>query len=293
MTSQGCVRRAGPQDAARIEAFLAQHPATSMFLRGNLAAFGTENTDHPHGTAFYVPDAVGPVDAVFGITNGGFVMAQAPDAPPEIWVAFARQIAGRSVAGMTGVPEQVQKFLTAAGLNTGPFSVLADEPLYHLVIADMTPMPAQVRVPRADDLALLETWYATYELDVGQAQPEDPLSPATRARAARAIDSEDVVILEEAGVPVAMAGINARLPDIVQVGGVFTPDGMRGNGYARRAVAGLLRRCAAQGVTQSLLFANSAAAARAYEALGYQRVGDYRVALLRSPATVTPAGSAI
>lgn len=280
------LRRAGAQDAAAMDAFLATHPATSMFLRANLAAHGTDDTAHPHGTTFYVPDVPGDVTAVFGITNGGYLTAQAPEAAPELWDAFAGVIAGRAVAGMTGRPVQVQACLRACDLVLGPWAVLADEPLYQLALADMEAMPGTVRTPTPGDLALLETWFATYELDTGQVLAEDGPSPAVKARAARAIGSDDVVILEDDGAPVAMAGINARLPDVVQVGGVFTPDGLRGNGYARRAVAGLLRRCAAQGVTQAVLFANNEAAAHAYEALGFQRVGDYRVALLRRPITI-------
>lgn len=280
------LRHAGARDAARLDAFLAQHPATSMFLRSNLAAHGTDDTTHPHGTSFFISEVAGAITGVFGITNAGFLLAQAPDAPPEAWDAFAQAIKGRVVAGMTGRPVQVQMCLKACGLLLGPWTVLADDPIYHLMLSDLVDMPGQVRAPTVDDLALLERWYATYALDTGQALVDDAPSPETKARAARAVGSDDVVILEEDGLPVAMAGVNARLVDTVQLGGVFTPDGLRGNGYARRAVAGLLRRCLAQGVTQSVLFANNDAAAQAYEALGYRRVGDYRVAILRTPIRI-------
>ena len=280
------LHRAGARDAAPLDAFLAQHPATSMFLRANLASHGTDDTTNPHGTAFYLSEVAGAITGVFGITNAGYLLAQAPDAPPEAWDAFARAIKGRTVAGMTGRPVQVQQCLGACGMTLGPWAVLADDPIYHLMLCDLVDMPGQVRSPVPADIPLLEQWYATYALDTGQALDDQTISPEIAARAARAVGSEDVVILEERGVPVAMAGVNARLADTVQLGGVFTPDGLRGNGYARRAVAGLLRRCAAQGVTQSVLFANNDAAAQAYETLGYRRVGDYRVAILATPACI-------
>ena len=279
------LRRAGPGDATALDAFLAQHAATSMFLRSNLAAHGTDNSDHRHGTTFYVPQRA-EIDGVFAISNGGVLMAQAPDAPPEAWAAFARQITGRRVAGMTGRPRQVAQCLAATGLMPGPWAVLADEPLYQLTLSDLPDLPGDVRSPEPRDLALLELWYATYALDTGEVLAEDGPSPRARARAAAAIGSPDVVILEDGGTALAMAGINARLPDIVQVGGVFTPDGMRGNGYARRAVAGLLRRCAGEGVRDAVLFAGNAAAAQACEALGFRHVGEYRVALLQTPGLV-------
>lgn len=287
MTAQDAcaLRRAGSGDVAALDAFLARHPATSMFLRANLAAHGTDDTAHRHGTAFYIPE--GPdVTAVFAITNGGYLMAQAPDVAPAAWDAFATRIKGRTVVGMTGRPRQVAQCLAAAGLTFGPWAVHADEPLYQLGLAQMIDIPGPVRSPTEKDRALLETWFTTYALDTGQGQPQDGPSPWARARAEAAIGGADVVILEEAGTPVAMAGINARLPEMVQVGGVFTPDGLRGNGYARRAVAGLLRRCRDAGVTDAVLFAANTSAARAYEALGFAHVGDYRVALLQDPQVV-------
>jgi predicted GNAT family acetyltransferase len=280
------VRRAEPDDTAALNQFLAANAATSMFLRSNLARHGTQDSTSPQGTTFYLAGRRAAITAVFGLSNHGFVMAQAPGAPAEAWADFARQITGRRVAGMTGVPDQVQNGLAALGLLAGPWQIIADEPMYHLDIARLVCDPVTVRAARADDLPLLEAWFGAYEADVGQAQEGAPWSSACKARAARAIDSPDVVLLEDQGVPVAMAGINARLPDMVQIGGVFTPDGMRGRGYARRALAGLLRQCQAQGVTQSVLFANNDAAARAYEALGYQLIGQYRVALLRSPCKI-------
>lgn len=269
-----------------MEAFLARYAATSMFLRSNLAAHGTEEQTHPHGTAFYLQQDGDRIAGIFAISNGGYLMAQAPDASEAHWAAFARALAGCVVAGMTGRPTQVASCLAATGLLPGPWAVLADEPLYHLSLEDMTDMPGDVRPPSDRDRSLLEEWFTTYALDTGESQPTDGPTEQAKARAQAATSGADVVILEEEGTPVAMAGINARLPDIVQIGGVFTPDGMRGNGYARWAVAGLLRRCADQGVKQAVLFANNEAAARAYEALGFQHVGEYRVALLRAPRTV-------
>ena len=168
------LRRAGPQDATALDAFLAQHAATSMFLRSNLAA---------HGTTFYVPQGA-EIDGVFAISNGGVLMAQAPDAPPEAWAAFARQITGRRVAGMTGRPRQVAQCLAATGLMPGPWAVLADEPLYQLTLSDLPDLPGDVRSPEPRDLALLELWYATYALDTGEVLAEDGPSPRARARAA-------------------------------------------------------------------------------------------------------------
>ena len=90
----------------------------------------------------------------------------------------------------------------------------------------------------------------------------------------------------EGGAPVAKTGFNAVLPDMVQVGAVYTPPDLRGRGYARRAVALHLAQARDLGVQRAILFSANAAASRAYEAIGFQRVGAYRVALFDHPLEV-------
>src|SRR5438552_2962199 len=70
-------------------------------------------------------------------------------------------------------------------------------------------------------------------------------------------------LLEDRGEPLSYTAFNARLPDIVQVGGVWTPPALRGRGYARCAVAGSLLEARAGGARRAILFTSSASAARA------------------------------
>ena len=91
------LRIAGAQDAAAMDAFLAGYSATSMLLRGNLANHCTDDRMAPHGTKFYLTEQDGQITAVFGITNGGYLMAQAPDAPDVGWAAFGQRIKGHSI----------------------------------------------------------------------------------------------------------------------------------------------------------------------------------------------------
>ncbi len=86
-----------------------------------------------------------------------------------------------------------------------------------------------------------------------------------------------VAIRRSDGATVAMSGFNASLPDVVQIGGVFTPPELRSQGYGRAVVAGSLVLAREQGVGRSVLFTphDNVAAQRAYEALGYVAIGDY------------------
>jgi len=82
--------------------------------------------------------------------------------------------------------------------------------------------------------------------------------------------------------PVAYSVFNAMLPDIVQIGGVWTPPECRGRGYARSVVAGSLVAARTQGVARAVLFADplNAAARAAYLSIGFAIVGDYGLVLL-------------
>jgi predicted GNAT family acetyltransferase len=78
---------------------------------------------------------------------------------------------------------------------------------------------------------------------------------------------------------------NGRLPDAVQIGGVFTPPDLRARGFARAVVAGALLAARAEGVTRSILFTgrDNAFARRAYQSLGYGIVGNYGIVFLAEP----------
>jgi len=73
------------------------------------------------------------------------------------------------------------------------------------------------------------------------------------------------------------------LPDIVQLGGIYTPPEQRGRGYAKVSVAGSLLVAAQRGATRAVLFTKNPSAVRSYEAVGFRRIGDYGLVLLARP----------
>lgn len=109
------------------------------------------------------------------------------------------------------------------------------------------------------------------------------------ALAARAADDiaawhshGDIFVLTDAdGTPLSMATHNARVPDTVQIGGVWTPPDSRGRGYARAIVAGALLAAREDGARTAVLFTGkeNEPARRAYLALGFRIIGDYGIVL--------------
>ncbi len=281
---------AKPGDEAALDRFLAQHCETSMFLRGNLATCGLGPSDHPNATQYHMWKRDGAIAAVFGRTRKGYAMCQMPDLCKEAAVAWAQALHGVSLAGITGHADQVPIAVQALGLEAGPWKVAADDPLYSLDLdaLDVASDPAQVVRPAdAADRAVLETWFTQYELDAGLS-PE--ISDGVKHRAIQstqdAINGDRVRILEQDGMPVAMTAFNACLPDIVQVGGVFVDRAHRGQGFAGQIVAVHLQEAQMAGVTRAVLFAANPTAARAYEGIGFRRIGSYRINLLDTPRMI-------
>lgn len=280
------LRAARPGDEAKIEAFLADHAASSMFLRSNLARHGLSDHTSPHGTAFWWAGD-GAVTAVFGLSNAGYAMMQAPDAPPALYDAFAARIAGRTVKGLTGVPDQVVATKDALGIAKAAYALDHIEPLFRLALGALRLPPGDgaLRAPVEADRALLYRWSRAYAAELHMSAP-DQLDAEAQGRTERALDGDDVRLLETDAVPVAMTALNARLPDMVQIGGVYTPPDQRGRGYARAAVALHLAELRAEGVDTAILFASGPAACRAYEAIGFERIGTYALSFLSAPVVI-------
>lgn len=276
------IRQAKEQDAAAIEAFLSQHAETSMFLRGNLAAHGTQEQTHRHGTQFFIhtPEGSDLVTAVAGITNLGFLMCQAPTGPDVFFAQVAGALAGRHIAGMTGDPAQVSAMLRAVGCDECAFHLREVEPLYGLDLAALVHVPsaACLRDPVGADVEWLADWFIGFNHDTGIAE----ISHDTGTKVADTfVGKSDSALLYFEGVPVAMAAINARAGTTVQVGGVYVPPAQRGKGYGGEVLRQLLCRLRGQGVTRAILFAANEPAARAYENIGFTRTGSYELALLK------------
>jgi predicted GNAT family acetyltransferase len=78
---------------------------------------------------------------------------------------------------------------------------------------------------------------------------------------------------------VSYCAFNAVLPDMVQIGGVYTPPDRRGRGYAKAAVAHGVSIARQRGAERAVLFTNNPSAARSYEAVGFRRAGNHGVVL--------------
>lgn len=278
------MRKATDADIGPLAAFLGAHVETSMFLLGNLEAHGLGDTAHPHGTTYFLREDAAGIAGVLGATNGGFLMCQLPGLTPKEAAACAWLLQGYTLQGITGASAQVAGIVAALPVRAEDWRMNAVQPLYRRALSDVPP-GGPVRPAAEADLPLLADWFAAYMAETGTA-PTDGLADQARRRARAAVGSPDLRLMDEDGRPVAMAAINARAGDAVQVGGVFVPPPLRGQGRAGRVVAGVLAEARREGAGLAVLFAASPGAATAYERIGFARCGDFGVALLHEPQTL-------
>ncbi|HLT38978.1 MAG TPA: GNAT family N-acetyltransferase [Enhygromyxa sp.] len=286
----------GPDDEPQLLEFLHQRIEHSMFLLSNLRAAGWEDHGHPYNGSYVAAFADGRIVGVACHYRRGNVVVNAPDHAVELARA-ALEASGRPLKAVVGPALEVQAVAAALALPVGDAAQLDEsEGLYRLELADLqVPAPLRDGTVRgrelaAADLDLVDAWMIRYRVE-SAGDPDTPeLRRAIRNDHEAALGRGEVWVLEHAGQLVARTGFNARLPEAVQIGGVWTPHELRGRGYARAALAAHLLAIRETGVSTAILFTgeSNTPARRAYAALGFRRVGDYGLLLLRAP--IRPLG---
>jgi ribosomal protein S18 acetylase RimI-like enzyme len=259
-----------------------------MFLLGNLRVAGLSDKGQTYeGTyvgAFEGGEAVGVVAHYW---NGNLVL-QAP-AHLDALCRIAVETSGRPLRGLLGPDAQVAEARKSAGLNEAQVQLDERETLYRLPLADLV-VPEGLRSGRLrgrliepHDLDVVTAWQVEFSVESLGADESPQLWEQCRVGVQRSIGQKRTWILEDDDGPVACSSFNAAIREAVQVGGVWTPPKLRNRGFARAVVAASLLDARAGGAVLAILFTGveNVAAQRAYEALGFDGLGAYRVVLLR------------
>ena len=273
-------------DYPALEAFLARHRDSSMFLRSNARqaglVFAGQRRQATYVGAFRDEELVG----VAALGWNGNLLLQAPEELEAI--ALRMLSASRTpLRGLSGPAAQVRAARTALGLDGAPTRLDEDEDLYALDLQDWSAPPGlsrdplvECRAPLPAERSLLRDWRYAYEVEcLGR----DPSDRAARAQSDAWLDAQmddDVAWVAVVGrVPVSFSGFNAALPDIVQLGAIYTPPQFRGRGYARAAVAHSVGVAKERGATRAVLFTSNPCAVKSYEAVGFRHAGDFGLVL--------------
>lgn len=280
------LRELVPGDEARLETFLASHRDSSMFLRGNVRRAGLVYQGQPFQANYVGALRAGELVGVVAHSWSGMLLVQAPEQITELARACIDR-SQRPVTGLTGPREQVRDATAALKLDAAPARFRGDDWLYGLDLADVVVPPAlstgaiACRAPHASERDTLCAWRLAYDIELLGATD----SAETRQRSASFLDAQigdgNAWLAVDQGVPVSLSAFSATLPDIVQLGGIYTPPELRGRGFAKVAVAASLLAARERGATRAVLFTSNPSAAKTYEALGFRRIGEYALILFQ------------
>ncbi|KIQ70359.1 hypothetical protein Wenmar_00735 [Wenxinia marina DSM 24838] len=261
-----------------IVAYLEGRMDSAMFPLGNLLDHGL-GEDHPFAMTFWLEGE--PLACLLGQTAHGVLLPVLDDPG----AAVAADI--RPPTGILGPTAQVRALESVFSLADAPRTLDHDEVHLSLALADLIVPdgPGVLRPMTEAPEEVLRGWMADYHR-VALQTPEHLVHDNVDAWWARATREDTHRVLMDGTTPLAMTGVNARAPRMVQLGGVYTPPDLRGCGHARRAVALDLLAARERGVTGATLFASGAAAVRAYEAVGFRPVGSFTLLLFDGPQHV-------
>ncbi|MCE9580707.1 MAG: GNAT family N-acetyltransferase [Deltaproteobacteria bacterium] len=260
-------------DAARVDAFLAAHAATSTILRHNLHAAGLTFTGMGNSGTWAASTAGDAICGVVSHARNGHLFLQAPIDPGAL-ARHAVARSGREIAGLAGPRSQVEVARAALGLADRPVAVLRHELAYALELAALRqPATSRAQVRRAgpDDHETLVSWRgesarASVELQLAQGR---------------------TFVAEVEGALVATVAIAWVIDDTALVADVFTPIASRGRGHAGVVIAGALAAARSWGATRAVLLvdADNAAARALYARLGFALVGDHGIVIFADGTT--------
>lgn len=285
------IRKLKSGDEQALEAFLQEKANTTMHIRSNVRRIGfvwdADSPKRQQGIYYGAVAGDGSITGVIGYFWNGNILMQPEGRLPDLLAALRQE--NLIIKGILGPAKDVRQAIALLGLKDWPVQVSQDEQVYVLDLAAL-----QVPAPLADgaitvralteaDRDLAIDWRIAFNAEaLGAADTPDLRREVTEEIESKIAD-RTLSLAEKDGVPVAMSGRDAVLPDSVTVGPVWTPPEHRGNGYARAVVAGSLLHAKAQGGTRSILFTDNPAAVKAYTAVGFRHVDEYGLTLLAKP----------
>jgi uncharacterized protein len=244
------------------------------------------------GVAGNVRDGVYDDFRLWLVRDGAGVAAAAVQTPPYNLIlarprspqalgALSRALAGVQLPGLVGAEPEAVEFAQLWSRQTGarPRTNMR-QGIYALERVEPLPtVPGSVRVATQDDRQLAERWCIAFGHEVLHAGGPDSVAAMVNHRLSS--PTAGLVLWENDGEPVSLAGWGGPTPNGIRVGPVYTPPALRGLGYATALTAELSRRLLdgrlfAGGRRSCFLYTDLANATSnaIYERIGYRRVAE-------------------
>lgn len=283
------IRLLKSQDAKVLEEYLAPHKAECMFICSNLKAAGIDykgiDFEGEYFGYFNTNDQLQGV--IVHYWNGNVMMHTRDHDVLENLILHLKKNISRPIAGILGPNIQAEHVIKKLGLSGRKFGINSNEGLYEINLEALNElhMLENMKVVSAQDVpkSILIEWMKSYDIEALGVPDSSDIDAKIEEDLNRRLKHNDswVLLLDE--TPIALSAFNARLTDMVQVGPVWTPPEHRNKGYARLLLAYTLYQEKLKGTKQAILFTDNPAAIKAYLAIGFKKIGNYRLALLEKP----------
>ncbi len=195
---------------------------------------------------------------------------------PEALAALAGAVAGENLPGVVGAIPESEVFAELWAASTGDTPRLGmRQGVYALeTVQPLPPAQGEARVATVDDRALVLRWWLAFADEVLHEGGPGRESAGAMVDNRLSSTSAGVLLWEDGGEPVSLAGWGGRTPNGIRVGPVYTPPELRGHGYATAVTADLSRRLLESGRRFCFLYTDLAnpTSNAIYERIGYRRV---------------------
>ncbi len=260
----------------QLRAFLSQDVPTNLYLLSVLyrAEHGGDAEDLGQFYGLFSDDEL---RAVLYFTFGGLLVTYAPD-PDHAW-KLGNSVRGHVVARMLVGPREATDALWG-GLRA-PFKprLYRDHQLYSLQSDQLVDsFQADVRRAQAKDLEpAFESAALMQSEELGIDFREIDLN-RFRQRVAGLIADEAFFVLESGDRFAFQAAVSTRCPEGAQVEAVYTPEDLRGQGFAYRGLTGMCKTLFAQYPLLTLhVHEENQPAIGLYKNLGFQSYAPFRL----------------
>jgi predicted GNAT family acetyltransferase len=196
-----------------------------------------------------------PVRSLWLVRDGGGVVAAALRTPPynltlarpvspEALAALAEDVAGDGLPGVVGCEPEVHEFARILSGRTGASAhTNVRQGVYALEqVEPPSAVPGSAHVTTALDRELALRWWIAFADEVlhegGPGRERAQKSVEHRLSA----EGAGILVWEDDGEPVSLAGWGSPTPNGIRVGPVYTPPELRGRGYATALTAELSQR---------------------------------------------------
>ncbi|MDR0455080.1 MAG: GNAT family N-acetyltransferase [Treponema sp.] len=154
------------------------------------------------------------------------------------------------------------------------YTVQCDQRIYELIkVNPAIPLKGVLRLVEEKDMPFLPYWIEGFNCDCfGHTASPKPDPDPYRYH----INKKKLYVLEDNGVPVAMASMTREMRTVCGVGQVYTPPYFRRKGYATSCVAGVSRLVLERGFAKCVLYTDLAnpISNSIYQKIGYTPICD-------------------